>query len=134
MVRRGPTPSLIPEIRSRTGRRSARAAALRSLGTGVWYRLVPPEDHSGATALLRLDPGEHVGAVVPAVPAELDAGQLPAPRVLADPPRRNAQQLGDLSCVEETLAVHRSPSRARGGVFAELGIDGEEAGWVGALL
>ena len=60
--------------------------------------------------LERLHPGEHLGAVVPAISTELDARIAPA-RVLPQPAHRHRLQLGDLLRLEQTIA-HAAPPYA----------------------
>jgi len=67
-----------------------------------------------ATALLRLDPRDHRVPPVAPVTAELDVRQQPGARVLAHPPLRHMEKLGDLHRVEEPIRHERAFSAATG--------------------
>jgi hypothetical protein len=63
-----------------------------------------------ATGPQRLEPCEHLAAVVADVAAELHMRDRPRARVLAHPADRHRQQLGDLLRLQETIA-HTAPQR-----------------------
>src|SRR6266536_3378253 len=73
----------------------ARREYLRRRATSRPHRrlVLPP---SGPASLLRLNPPEDVGAVIPHVASEPDAGEQAAARVLANPANRHGEQVRDL--------------------------------------
>jgi hypothetical protein len=64
-----------------------------------------PTESGSSPGLQRLDPGEHLGPVVPLVPAERNVGDRAGACVVADPAERDAEHGGDLPRVEEPV-VH----------------------------
>jgi hypothetical protein len=57
-----------------------------------------------AATLQALDPGEHLGAVIAAIPPELHMRDVAGARLLANPADRHPEELGDRRRIDETLA------------------------------